>query len=81
MISPASMRKVVVLPAPLGPSSPVMWPPGALKLTSRTAWTMRSAPRLLPIPSSPPSPLLPGAAATNDRATPLTSIIGPAPKP
>ena len=38
-ISPASMRSVVVLPAPFGPSRPVMRPSGALKLTSRTACT------------------------------------------
>ena len=31
------MRSVVVLPAPLGPSRPVMQPSGALKLTSFTA--------------------------------------------
>src|SRR5471030_1681773 len=35
----AIMRSVVVLPAPLGPRSPVMKPSGAVKLTSRTAST------------------------------------------
>src|SRR5258706_4386279 len=33
------MRSVVVLPAPLGPRSPVMEPSGAVKLTWRTACT------------------------------------------
>src|SRR5829696_3740509 len=39
VMSAASMRSVVVLPAPFGPSRPVMRPFGASKLTSRTAWT------------------------------------------
>ena len=34
-----NIRSVVDLPAPLGPSSPVMRPSAALKLTSRTAST------------------------------------------
>src|SRR5690606_12503565 len=33
------MRRVVVLPAPLGPSRPVISPSRALKPTPRTAWT------------------------------------------
>ncbi len=38
-ISVASMRSSVVLPAPLGPSRPVIWPSGATNDTSRTACT------------------------------------------
>src|SRR5262245_44956376 len=34
------MRMVVVLPAPLGPSSPKISPGRASKLTEATAWTM-----------------------------------------
>src|SRR5579862_8338775 len=33
------MRSVVVFPAPLGPSSPVIAPSGARNVTSFTAWT------------------------------------------
>src|SRR5690606_34301321 len=33
------MRRVVVLPAPLGPSRPVIWPSRAVKPTPRTACT------------------------------------------
>ncbi len=36
---PDSMEKVVVLPAPLWPSSAVIWPGKAAKLTSSTATT------------------------------------------
>ena len=32
-----NMRSVVDLPAPFGPSKPVIWPSRALKLTPRTA--------------------------------------------
>ena len=39
VISVYSMRMVVVLPAPLGPSSPVIWPSWAVKLTPSTAVT------------------------------------------
>src|SRR3970282_427409 len=35
------MRRVVVLPAPLGPSRPVIWPSGASKSTRSTALTVR----------------------------------------
>src|SRR5690606_27038719 len=35
-----STRRVVVLPAPLGPSRPVIWPSCASKPTPATAWTM-----------------------------------------
>jgi hypothetical protein len=38
-ISVYSMRSVVVLPAPLGPSSPVISPSRAVKLTPSTAFT------------------------------------------
>ncbi|KAG0730615.1 hypothetical protein G6F23_016120 [Rhizopus arrhizus] len=38
VISVYSMRMVVVLPAPLGPSRPVIWPSAARKPTLDTAW-------------------------------------------
>src|SRR3990167_7230728 len=41
------MRMVVVLPAPLGPSRPVIWPSWAVKLTSSTAMTGAA---FLPLP-------------------------------
>ena len=41
-ISAASMRSVVVLPAPLGPSRPVMRPSSAVKSTPCTACTTRA---------------------------------------
>jgi hypothetical protein len=87
VMSAASMRSVVVLPAPFGPSRPVMRPFGASKLTSRTAW-MRVAPDpavaapAAGLPSEraherhPPSRF--GAGAANDLARPWTSIIAPA---
>ena len=43
-ISVYSMRSVVVLPAPFGPSRPVISPSRAVKLTPRTACTGRSCP-------------------------------------
>ncbi|GFN03959.1 hypothetical protein Smic_25150 [Streptomyces microflavus] len=38
VMSPMSMRRVVVLPAPLGPSSPRTWPFSTRKESSRTAY-------------------------------------------
>src|SRR5690606_26810240 len=46
-ISEYSMRSVVVLPAPLGPSRPVIWPSCATKPTSSTATTRALS---LPLP-------------------------------
>ena len=43
--SVASMRRSVVLPAPLGPRSPVISPSGAMNETSLTAWTSRFLPK------------------------------------
>ena len=37
---PAQIRKVVDLPAPLGPSTPTTLPVDTSKLTPRTAWTL-----------------------------------------
>ena len=36
--SPSSIRMVVVLPAPLGPTNPATVPDGTVKLNSWTAW-------------------------------------------
>ena len=72
-INPANMRSVVVLPAPLGPSRPVMWPLGALRLTSRTACTHSKGARLN---RNDRQALLAGAATGKRRARCSISIMG-----
>src|SRR4051812_14437662 len=39
VMAPRSISRVVVLPAPLGPSKPTRWPGATVTLTPLTAWT------------------------------------------
>ena len=64
MIMRLTMRSVVVLPQPEGPTSTVIWPVGASSVRLSTATE----------PSSPPSPLLPSGSRDPPGASPYRLV-------